>query len=370
MKRIVAGAAMALAIGALAAPAGASSIDPYAAPTPNDPYFNRQWGLQKIQVEQAWATSTGSGALIAVVDSGVDLTHPDLQTNLISSPDADFVEPEGDCTIGKKGRVCTQDGAQDENGHGTHVAGIAAAVTNNGIGVAGVAPDARILPVRVLNEDNVGDVDHIALGIRYAADHGADVINLSITFNAGRGEALGALGSLDPVYSALDYAWSKGSVVIVAAGNNSVPICAEPASGHHVVCVGATDSRDLISYFSNSDATTIDTYLTAPGGQGLSEASLGPNSPTAATCGGDIFSTYLRGKTVYCSPESGYEARFGTSMAAPHASGVAGLLAARGLTNQQIVDCLKRTSDDLGVPGRDPVYGYGRVNAARAVTGC
>src|SRR3712207_6277198 len=102
-----------------AAPAGAAS---------DDPYFNRQWGLRKVSAAQAWTTTTGSGAGCAVGDSGVDLSHPDLALNLLSAPDADFVEPNGD------------DGPQDENGHGTHVAGIIGAVANNGTGVAGVAP--------------------------------------------------------------------------------------------------------------------------------------------------------------------------------------------------------------------------------------
>ncbi|MDQ3941221.1 MAG: S8 family serine peptidase [Actinomycetota bacterium] len=351
-----------VALAASAAPAGAFS---------NDPYFARQWGHHKIQAEQAWATTNGSGALIAVVDSGVDLTHPDLQTNIVNNSNADFVEPNGTCSGGgKKGRTCTQDGAQDKNGHGTHVAGIVGAIANNGIGVAGVAPGARILPVRVLDANGDGTTEHVAAGIRYAADQGADVINLSLGFLSGQGEAVALIGVLDPVYDALDYAWSRGSVVLVAAGNDSVPLCAEPASGHDVICVGATDSRDLISWYSNSDASSFDTYLTAPGGEGFSFLSFGPNSPTAATCAGDVFSTYLRTKTSFCSTEPGYEAIAGTSMAAPHASGVAGLLAAKGLSNQQIVDCLKRTSDDLGAPGRDPIYGYGRVNALRAVTSC
>jgi subtilisin family serine protease len=348
-------------VGALAAPAGAAS---------NDPYYGRQWGHQRIRAEQAWATTTGTGALIAVVDSGVDLTHPDLQVNIVNNSDADFVEPEGNCTGNAANRVCVQDGPQDENGHGTHVAGIIGAVANNGIGVAGVAPGARILPVRVLDEAAEGEIQPLAAGIRYAADRGADVINVSLGWTAGHGEALGAIGLLDPVYSALDYAWSRGSLVIVAAGNDSVPLCSEPASGHHVLCVGSTDSRDLLSGFSNSDATIVDAHITAPGGDGGGLASLGPSSPTASLCSGDVFSTYLRSATSWCSSESGYEAAAGTSMAAPHVSGVAGLLAAKGLTNQQISDCLLRTGDDLGAPGRDPVYGFGRVNALRAVTSC
>ena len=362
MRKSIAVAATILALGALPAPAAATS---------NDPYNSRQWGFRKVQAEQAWATTTGSGALIAVVDSGVDLTHPDLQANIVNNPDADFIEPDGECTGNKTGRTCVQDGAQDENGHGTHVAGIIGAVANNGIGVAGIAPSARILPVRVIDANGDGaTAERVAAGIRYAADHGADVINLSLGWTAGQGEALGAVGVLDPLYAALDYAWNKGSVVIVAAGNDSAPICSEPASGHHVVCVGSTDSRDLISFYSNWDPGALDTYVTAPGGDGLSLVSLEPDSPTAVTCDGDIFSTYLRSRFSFCSSESGYEAAAGTSMAAPHVSGVAGLLAAKGLTNQQIVDCLKRTSDDLGFLGHDPVYGYGRVNALRAVTGC
>lgn len=360
MKKLLSATIALAAVALIAGPVGAAS---------NDPYFSKQWGLQKIKADQAWATTTGTGAVVAVVDSGVDLTHPDLVANLLPASDADFVEPDGNCKGSKNERTCTQDGPQDENGHGTHVAGIVAAATNNGIGVAGVAPAAKLLPVRVLDEDANGTGD-IAAGIRYAADHGADVINMSLGYPAGAGEALGAVGDLEDLYAALDYAWERGSLVVVAAGNDTAPICAEPASGHHVVCVGSTTSADLISYFSNFDATGLDTYLVAPGGDGMAGFSLGPSSPTAPLCGGDIFSTYLRSAPTYCANEAGYESVAGTSMAAPHVSGVAALLASKGLTNQQIVDCLKRSSDDIGAPGRDPLYGYGRVNALRAVTGC
>jgi subtilisin family serine protease len=350
-----------MVLGALAAPAGATS---------NDPYYRLQWGHHQIRAEQAWATTTGTGALIAVVDTGVDLTHPDLQANLISNSNADFAEPEGNCRNEGGKQICVQDGAQDEHGHGTHVAGIIGAVANNGIGVAGIAPGARILPVRVLGEDGrQDDLSRIAAGIRYAADSGADVINLSLGYSVPEGEVKGAIAMLDPIYGALDYAWSRGSIVIVSAGNDSAPLCGEPASGHHVICVGAVDSRGLMSAYSNYDATGTDAHITAPGGDGASVASLGPATPTTIACSGDIFSTYLRGKTTWCG-ESGYDSKFGTSMAVPHVSGVAGLLAAKGLTNQQISDCLLRTGDDLGVPGRDPIYGFGRVNALRAVTSC
>ena len=319
-----------------AAPAGAAT---------SDPHFGRQWGLVTIQAEQAWTTADGTGALIAVVDSGVDLGHPDLASKLVTLPGADFSD----------GRDA--DGPQDENGHGTHVAGIAGAITNNGVGVAGAAPGARIMPVRVLDAGGSGTTDQVAAGIRFAADNGADVINLSLGFLSGADKVIKILGELDPVYEAIDHAWSSGATVVVAAGNDTFPLCAEPSAHPRVVCVGATDMRDLRSFFSNGDATLMSQYLVAPGGDALS-------------CSGDVFSTYLRSEEPTCSPEAEYEAIAGTSMAAPHVAGVAGLLAGKGLTNQQIVDCLTSTTDDLGIPGRDPIFGYGRVNALKAVTGC
>lgn len=341
----------ALVVAALAAPAAGAS---------NDPLFGRQWGLHRIGAEEAWVTSDGTGALIAIVDSGVDLGHPDLSTKIVNKTDGDFVEPGGTCKKepGKNGtKTCVQDGAQDRNGHGTHVAGIAAAITGNGVGVAGTAPGAKLLPVRVLDADGEGTTDRIAKGIRYAADQGAHVVNLSLGYSIGEGEVAAATGGLKPVHDAIAYALSKGAVVVVAAGNDSAPLCAEPAAAPAVLCVGATDTNDLRSYFSNGDATLMKRYLVAPGGAGL-------------TCGGEILSTYLRGAETYCSDESGYEGTSGTSMAAPFVSGVAALLSAKGLSNTQIVDCILSQTDDLGVAGRDPVFGYGRLNATKAVSNC
>jgi subtilisin family serine protease len=324
---------------------------------PNDPHFGKQWGLSRIQAEQAWSVTKGAGALIAVVDTGVDLGHPDLQGNLHSAG-ADFVEPNGVCTGGKGSRTCVQDYAQDANGHGTHVAGISAAIANNGLGVVGVAPGARILPVRVLDAEGSGSTDQIAAGIRYAADSGADVINLSLGFLSGVGEVVKVIGEAQPVYDAIAYAHQRGAVVVVAAGNDSVPLCAEPSAAPGVICVGSTDSRDVRSWFSNGDATMMKNYVVAPGGDGL-------------TCEGDVFATYLRSVVQStCSPTGGYDALAGTSMAAPHVAGIAALLASKGLSREEIVDCILSTADDLGTPGIDPIYGFGRVNAARAVATC
>ena len=330
------------------------SMSPSVAAT-SDPLRPKQWGLDRIQAEAAWPVSSGAGALVAVLDTGVDLSHPDLAANIVG-PGRDFVEPDGTCTGNRKtGRTCVQDGAQDKNGHGTHVAGTIAAVTNNGVGVAGVAPGARILPVRVLDAEGSGTTDQIAAGVRYAADQGADVINLSLGFLSGAGEVYNVLGELDPVYDAFAYATSKGSVVVVAAGNDSVPLCAEPSAAPGVICVGATDRNDLKSWYSNSDATTTKNYVVAPGGAG------------GVFCADDIVSTYLRGADSVCESD-GYEAAAGTSMATPHVVGVAALLAAKGDGRDAIVRKILATADDLGAPGKDSVYGSGRVNALRAVT--
>ena len=333
MKKLLAPLALSLiTFIALIAPAGAAT---------NDTYRARQWGLDKIKAEAAWATSTGLGSVIAVVDSGADMGHPDLQANLIAG--RDFVGKDND--------------PQDENGHGTHVSGIVAAVTNNGIGVAGTAPDAKVLVVRALDADGSGSTDDIAAAIRYATDNGAHVINLSLGVMSGLDKIAEIIGALDAVNEAIDYAWENGVVIVAAAGNDSFPLCSEPSGHPKVLCVGATDQNDTRSFYSNSDATMTSKYLVAPGGSGLS-------------CAGDIFSTYLRSQESFCSPEAGYEAIAGTSMATPFVSGVAGLLVAKGDTNQQVVDCIIATVDDLGPPGRDPIYGYGRLNAERAVATC
>ena len=343
-KLLGAAAAATVAVAALVAPAAAAT---------NDPYFGKQWGLDKIKAEQAWATSDGSGTIIAVVDTGVDLGHPDLSSKIIDNADADFVEPKG-----------VQDGAQDENGHGTHVAGIAGAITGNGVGVAGTAPGAQILPVRVLDDEGAGTTSAIADGIRYAADRGVDVINLSLSYDV-RGHVSKVEGTLAPVYSAIEYAAGKGVVVVAAAGNGALretsapaaPICSEPAANPRVICVGAADRNDRPAYYTNWDATQTRNFLVAPGGAGL-------------TCDGEIISTYLRGAETFCSNDPGYEALSGSSMATPFVSGVAALLASKGLEPEAIVRCILDSADDVGIPGRDRVFGYGRLNAAAAVTGC
>jgi len=310
----------------------------------NDPLFARQWALDQINAPEAWARGVrGAGATIAVVDTGVDLGHPDLSAKIVPGTDI----------VSKGGTDCPP-GPQDENGHGTHVAGIAAAITNNGIGVAGVAPDAKIMPVRVLDSSGSGSSDQIVAGIRWATDHGAKVINLSL------GE-LPVVGQLEPINTdieaAVDYAWNHGSLVVAAAGNESFPLCSYPSFANHAVCVAATDRRGLPSYYSNFPVNKTMLGFRAPGGVG------------SVFCEDDedIWSTMWPGSDFECSGSgtiAGYETLAGTSMAAPQVSGVAALLSGKGLTNAQIVAKLKQTSSNHGT--YDPVMGYGIVNADAA----
>src|SRR3954467_11644138 len=313
----------------------------------NDPLFPKQWGLDQIHAPAAWARGDkGAGVTIAVVDTGVDLNHPDLSSKLV--PGTDFQAGDNDCPPGP----------QHENGHGTAVGGIAAAITNNGIGVAGTAPDAQIMPVRVLDPDGSGDIDVIVKGIRYAADHGAKVINLSL----GEQEVVGQLQALNQdIEDAVNYAWDKGALVIGAAGNDTVPLCSHPSAPERAVCVGATDSRGLPSFYSNfpnNPHGTGSVGVRAPGGVG------------SVFCEDDedIWSTMWPGSDLdSCGDIKGYETLAGTSMATPFVSGVAAMLFGQGLDNQQVVERLRTTSSNTG--GSDPIYGYGTGDAGAATAG-
>ncbi len=245
----------------------------------NDPFFAQQWGPKQVRAPQAWPLSRGAGTTIGIVDSGVDFGHPDLKPKLLTG--ATFL----DCGANSCGNGGWQSGPAarraSRSTHGTHVAGIAGASTHNGIGIAGVAPAAKLLPVKVLDEEG-GSFEDIARGIRYATNHGADVINLSLGALPGV-QALVITGQITDVQNAIAYARSKGVVVVAAAGNDFVSICGTPAFDTGALCVASTDKREARSAFSNFAFKPDLDAVSGPGGSSL------------PACGEDILATVPRG---------------------------------------------------------------------------
>lgn len=281
---------------------------------PNDPYFSSQWGLHKVEAPAAWDITTGSGGMsIAILDTGVDPNHPDLRDKIVKNVNFTYSSTVGDV-----------------HGHGTHVAGIAAASTNNGIGVAGLGYDSTIMNVKVLGDSGSGYYSWVTSGIIWAADNGAQVINMSLGGTAGS----------RALEDAINYAWSKGVVVVAAAGNSGTSSPFYPAFYANCMAVAATDANDAKASWSNY-GDWVD--VAAPGVS--------------------IYST-LRG-TSY-----GYKS--GTSMASPHVAGLAALVFTtvsdvngNGLLNDEARARIESTCDDIGVSG----IGAGRINAAQAVQG-
>jgi serine protease len=295
----------------------------------NDPGFPRQWNMPLIGADSAWSVGTGQGITIAVVDSGVHLSQEDLTARLV--PGRNFVTPNAQ--------------PQDDNGHGTHVAGIAAASLNNGRGVVGVAPSARIMPVKVLDRDGEGTYSNAAAGIRWAVDNGAHVVNLSL------GSTVATLtGSPSVFVEAIGYAWSKGVICVVAAGNDFV--LSSDFAAQDAVVVSATTRNDSAALYSNG-VGEAKWGLAAPGGAGTLSAS------------DDIFSTYW---TSTNKPNE-YQYLAGTSMAAPHVAGALAVLRSLGLSPAKAIERLRTTAKDLGAAGRDNVYGDGRIDMAKATAG-
>lgn len=300
-----------------------------------DPYRPQQWFLDRIGTPTAWESAQGSGQVIAIVDSGVDLEHPDLVDRFVRTEDGevlgrDFVDDD---------RV-----ARDGHGHGTMVAGIAMATRNNDEGGVGVAPRARLLPVRVLDDEGRGNEADVDDGIRWAVDNGATVVNLSLE-SAIEANGVGLPVGVSAPTEAVEYAWERGVAVVAAAGNSGSAFTDYPRSSP-VVLVGSTDRDDERASFSDAGRDDI---LMAPGV--------------------DIVSTWCRedGDSRCSRGTHTYGQASGTSFSAPQVAAGLALLRDLGLDAEQAVDHLRGTARDLGPSGDDAQYGVGLIDLAAAV---
>jgi type VII secretion-associated serine protease mycosin len=289
----------------------------------NDPLTAGQYSLDQMRVRDAWSLEKGGSGVVAVLDTGVQANHPDLSGRVLAG--YDFANDDTN--------------AADDNGHGTWVAGIIAAKPNDGYGIAGISWSDKVLPVKIMTREGTGSTSDLISGIRWAADHGATVINMSV----------GGFPYTQGVQDAINYAWNKGVVLVGAAGNNNREEAFYPASMANVVSVSATQANDEFSHWS-SYGPKVD--VSAPG------SSVQTTNCTVCT----YADHHTWGSHTYIS---------GTSFATPNVAGVVALIRARNpsWTPQQVVDRLVATVDDRGYSGWDIRYGRGRVNAYRAVGG-
>ncbi|MFC1752522.1 S8 family serine peptidase [Thermoproteota archaeon] len=329
---------------------------------PNDTYYSSQWNLEVLNMENAWDINMGSSeVVIAVIDSGVDWQHPDLDESIWTNPGEipgnmfdddgngfiddvrgwDFVDVPSASVYPGEDYTNPDNDPMDFHGHGTHVAGIACAETNNSTGIASVAPACKIMALRAGYEIPSGygefTTEFLIQALYYAAENGADIINLSLGGNRNY------VASENLFEDAVNYALSQGLVVVAAAGNYASNIDSEqfvPAIYNGVIAVAATDSDNDTTYFSNF-GNSID--LAAPG-------------------------DYLR-STYSHHGIWGYSDMQGTSMSAPHVSAAAALIKSHStaITSPNIYQILIQTAVDLGLPGHDTHFGYGLVNPYQAL---
>lgn len=333
---------------------------------PNDPYYSSTgswgqtyddlWGIKKLQCANAWDLAQGEGVVVAVIDSGVDYSHEDLASNIWMNTKEipnNGIDDDGNGYIddargwdfsGNGNNVVEDNDPIDYDGHGTHVSGTIAAIGNNGIGVIGVAPKAKIMPVKLFPNA----YDSVAVKcIKYAVDNGAKVLSNS----------WGGGASSQTIRDAFDYAHNKGVVSVVAAGNsNEDASFSEPARYQSVITVAASDQNDNRCYFSNYGAK-ID--VAAPGGNGS------PDPYNILSLLASTHDPYYNSHIV----GSSYLRIAGTSMSTPHVSGLAALILSKNptLKNEEVRQIIRQSADDIDAAGWDLNTGYGRVNAYKAL---
>lgn len=322
----------------------AAPTAPDALPPPNDPLFSEQWALARIGALDAWNVSVGDSRLaIAVIDSGVDSAHPDLPAarlwvNPVEAGGAAGVDDDGNGYIDDLHGwdwVRGSSALEDPNGHGMHVAGIAGAAVDNGVGIAGVGRAVRIMPLRILNEWGVGRVSNLIAALDYARATGVRVVNLSVVLPLESTALRDAVETLE----------RDGVLVAAAAGNAAGPV-AFPAAYAAVIAVGATNEADEVASFSN----------------------FGPELDLAAP-GSEILSAFPAGID---GSDDGYALLSGASMAAPHVAATAALVWSLrpNWTLQEVRAVLEETAVDANAstrPGRDPYLGAGRLAAGEAL---
>ncbi len=307
---------------------------------PNDPYYSYQWHMPMVQSDAAWALTRGAHVVVAVVDTGVT-RGTDLQCRTFVAPFNAITDTEGEMAV------------RDGSGHGTHVIGTIAQCTNNNLGVVGLAPSVDIMPVKALGGDGSGSFFDVGQGIRWAVDHGADVINLSL--GADCQNQTFEDGCHDPyVDEALEYAASHDVVVVAAAGNDARSTPGYPANHPDVMAVSAVTMQKQLAYYSDHGSKIS---VAAPGGDIRRDTN---HDNLADGVVQQTFNQY----GVW-----GYYPFQGTSMASPHVAAAAALLRAYvpQATRLQVQQALEQTAKDLGTPGKDNNFGYGLIQVADAL---
>ena len=351
-----------------------ASVETMGVAGPLKAYFGPlQWNMRVTDTDDAWARAyTGSpNVRVAILDTGLDAYHIDFRGVIDWRNSVAFVESE-------RGPPAWE----DDHYHGSHVGGI---ISTSNFGVAGVAPNVRLVAVKVLDDQGLGTVGNIIAGIYYAANLGVDVINLSLGATVPKNEAQG----LVPAFNrAVNYAHSRGVFIVAASGNDGQDIQRDgnrvtfPCETGVLTCISATGPTDELAYYSNYGSNAINNA--APGGDFLKGSPILPPGPTFAQLAERLVFSVCTSRSTHpvlsrhcAAGNSPYGAAYifaeGTSSAAPHVAGLGALLDSQfagELNGSQIITAIQQNADDRGKPGTDPYYGKGRINTCRTLPGC